>query len=1859
MSTFDALREQLRRARQARDGADAALAATCEQLKRLALREAQLQRVFDADDEQHVVSREALIEERARLGATLERLRGQRAAALSAEAGLADEFAVFTDPVTGIGQLDDSTPILMMPVRLETRFKKSAPEPGAVGRDELWVRIYPDDCWIDTFDPALTTSEFEDARRYWISIWQAGGVEDQDRGAWRALASAHGSGRSAWIVQEYQPGNLADKPTKALPQDVILTIVVESALPAVESAAVVAYWTAVWRADGDAGATAVARTALDAAVGTARAGQLAATTTPANLGAPPASGFAKADVAVSVAYAELPAADTKQTAWARPPRANALPDRFVFVGYETVGHASPVVVVGRPVPSQLILGPDPGAAEADQLRHDEDGNLVIPDELRWMSDFERAVSVGMGIVVGLTPAQARKGFDRVLVVGLRLNADEHVAKTELEELLRHHSYRRTGLAVVPQGTPTNNTEDVGSGRLLDDPDASFDDLKQPLFQPATDWLDKSDGQWLAEHLGIDPAVFAHTHAAGGSDQVAARAMNVALWPATLGYWMETMLSPVFSEGAVEQTRDFFTRYVIAGGACPAIRIGEQPYGILPTTAISRMAWFDRPGGMGVAAAGVSGPTLGYLRRLYPILLGIDQDLRTKAADVAHVGATGDPHAILLDILGLHSGSVEWAQRYAESLTTLFNRLNLLGLGDMALAFLTLIERVAARQKLNSLGYTGEQDPAILGLSFSGRHNVLKGGVVDDRPLSETAPIRSYTDGGDNYVRWLIDAAHTSLDALYKEQGFTGNERPTAILYLLLRHALQLGYSDVSIRLFEAAGIYTPEKVRAARSDDPFLHIRDNRLDSESRYFPLYTAAAGITGSAVQPVHEYIAANLHTVLSPFHLNGQLKALERLEDRPTAQLERAFADHVDCCGYRLDAWLLGIVNVQLAAMRTVKDGSEAPARQGIHLGGYAWLEPLRPEGRVLEPVQLTDDDLSKAFAGAPALVHDTTNQGYVHAPSLNHAVAAAVLRNGYVSNTSAANRQTMAVNLTSERVRTALELIEGIRAGQNLSNLLGYQFERGLHDRHGLAEVDKFIYKLRKAFPIRADRIKSTRTDGDVSIEAVEARNVVDGLALVEHMIATDTFSYPFGKGDILPAASQAERTAIDAEAGRLREAHDAIADLALSEGVYQAVLGNYDRVASTYDAYARGNFPPEPDVVHTPRNGVGITHRVALQLEPDVSATSSPVPGLSMTPRAQAEPGLNSWLAGTLPPPTDVSCAVTFRSASLGTTVTEEVTLDQVGLQPADLVVVIRDDSEQAMAELDDRIVQVVEAAFDPRPDVPVSIAYMKRPSAPFSVFEVMPLVRNLRRLTTRSRALRPSDLTLMNEAEESADSASVGDKSRLERVRDAMQVLRDDIASFLPGLEGPLSDPANRRAEILTNVDTYLADLAALLSRAARFAVPQAGWGFAYDFRRRTFAALLEQCARWVKRWDDRIAEFDANVAASHTAATDEEKLALLAQAERSISTTTTSPPPAPAAYESHLVNVKRPAFDARRHQFAAIATTNRRSIAQLLADVRGLLPVSDFDFAAFDLAEHEGEMVRFTQDAVRVATVVQTELDRRLKLSQDRFDDHDGSSMAVTRLAALEDAARALLGEDFRIYPGFTLASAQGDELAKAVAASTSGELFEYLTSPTDPERQPVDFPVDDWLYGIARVREKLHAWEQVVMFAGALQRPEPELLPVQLPFTADDRWIGLDFPASLALDGDRLLYTAHHAANFDKTARQCGLLLDEWTETIPVQSVDTGIVFHHDRPNSEAPQTMLLVTPTDFRGRWRWDDLIGALNETLDLAKRRAVEPADLDDSPYAPFLPATVLATQLQQLTIAADLAFNNKIAIPEND
>ncbi len=110
----------------------------------------------------------------------------------------------------------------------------------------------------------------------------------------------------------------------------------------------------------------------------------------------------------------------KPNAWSRAPRTHMLPDKLVVMLYE--GTKMVKEVVGRPIPDELFLGPDP--LEADGGFVTEDDKLLYGDSFNWTSNFDKAVAQGMGFRIPITNLQATQGFDKVLVMGLLLSADE-------------------------------------------------------------------------------------------------------------------------------------------------------------------------------------------------------------------------------------------------------------------------------------------------------------------------------------------------------------------------------------------------------------------------------------------------------------------------------------------------------------------------------------------------------------------------------------------------------------------------------------------------------------------------------------------------------------------------------------------------------------------------------------------------------------------------------------------------------------------------------------------------------------------------------------------------------------------------------------------------------------------------------------------------------------------------------------------------------------------------------------------------------------------------------------------------------------------------------------------------------------------------------------------------------------------------------------------------------------------------------------------------------------------------------------------------------------------------------------------
>jgi hypothetical protein len=1756
------------------------------------------------------------------------RAKAERAAAAVAELSAAGDelvaqFEPVSDPREAIARWPDRYPILLLPLRLETRFGT-----GAEGQPQLWVRVYPDTCLVDSFEEALSTSEVDNARAFWAAIWRAGGDEARERTAWRDLVAAHGSGRSGWIVRRYLPLNPLDQPADVDPAEVVLVIVAADPLPG----AAAVYWEAVWRAGGNPAAIHAAHAALDAAVGAAAAREIARRYRPVNFDDPPVPPHTWADAPVTVAVLRLTAPEqvpTRRTSWSSPAQVDLLPERFVLVGYGSGG--DPLVAASRPVRTPLVVSPDPNAPPNQQFKPVGD-TVQIPDELAWMFNLDKAVDAGMALRVDLDAQRAAAGFTRLVVLGVRLADSPGEGRDNLERLLEHHLHSRAGLEIVPQGTPTNNTEKAGAGySFRDDPDASFAAFfrQTPLYTVDEDPLLRRDGQWLADLLGLHHDLVRRIPHADGTDQVEARAMQVALWPGTLGYLMRTLLAPVFTDEQITATRAFFTRYVSGRGPIPALRIGSQPYGILPTTA------FDRTAGRG---------------GLYAILNRIDADWAPLLEQVSFVGKrSGDPHQILLDVLGLHPGSVEYHPLQADGVAPKFFELAFLNY-QVALQLLDLFPATVALTLLRSFGYVGEQVPTLLNSVYRARQTPLSGPLVDDRPLSERDGLRRYA-GTRNYIEWLVDAADGGIEQVQQEQGFDGDVKPTALLYLLLRHALQLGIHATGVRLQVAAGVL--EDPSTQWLEPQFVHVRAAREPSESRYAELFRTAPQVTGSESVLLGDYIAGNARAVDA--ELREQIEALERLSQVPTARLERVFAEHIDTVSYRLDAWRTGLLTERLDCQRPpepVPDGDddgpidiEGVPRieggrngdlRGLFLGAYGWLEDVRPAGTGLSPADLPADLAAKVDRpGDATLMRDSGNQGLIHAPSLNHATTAAVLRNGYL-----ANDGRLAVNLSSRRVRIALELQEGMRGGQSIGALLGYQFERHVHD-NGPLQVRDLIYHLRRAFPLAADQIAATRTgdDGEAA-ESIAAMNVVDGRKLVEHVAANRQFSYPFGVST-LPRRGADQEAALTNALAHIRDANDALADLVLAEGVHQAVLGNYERSAGTLDAFAKGGYPPEPEVVRTPRSGIGLTLRTAIHLSP--GPVANPLPTIPLTPLAGAEPALNAWLRRWLPEPDDVGCQVTFTDRTTGTERTEFVRQSDLRLHPIDLVYRVDVTTQQALTDLDDRILTFLYANHTPRLDRDVRLRYTDRVPNRYTWFELQGLVRSLRELTVAGRPLQPADLMRHNDASSTEQATAVVPRSRVQEARDD---LRNNQVPALATLAAALGNPA-------VNIDDALARYAATVGRLAAYRLPQTGTGFGFEWRAGAYSALTDRLARRIKAWNDRLAEYDRRIDAYDNDLPDgtpeRDRILLLQAAEIIISTRLTTPTPASNGYRLAL-NQRRNDFIAKRGALRGLVDNARPTLTQLMADAQAQLPLTDFDAEPFDLTADTDEVNRFRRSLTDSVTRLSTDLTARLSTVDGVLAQHDAAS-ATERVRLLQQAAKLLFGEDFQLIPAITLPPAAAAELANAWQHSTSGDLTRHLLDPAGADR---DFPVEDWLHGIARVRDKMHHWENAVLIGQAVGAAQnTDLTPLQLPFGPGEPWLALEIPDSYHIDSDRLLYTAHFAEPFDSTKPVVGLLIDEWTEVVPGTTETTGVAFHFDRPNAEPPQAWLLaLSPSEDR-TWSWDDLLAVVTYTLDAAKRRAIEPMHVDTTAYSWFLPATMSAYTFPEISISNNLLRNLRI------
>jgi hypothetical protein len=1003
-----------------------------------------------------------------------------------------------------------------------------------------------------------------------------------------------------------------------------------------------------------------------------------------------------------------PAPGARDSSWTRAATTEALPTRWVALGYR--GAQRIFAAWGERLPTVLQVGPSPDPTPSD------DG---VEPEIKWMSDFDEAQRVGMGIRVPLT-GDTTLGFDRVVVLGSQGGCDRHRGGELLASLLNGHHYT-TGLALIPQTTPTNNSEDAPSGFSSQDPGHARSyaaERGDPLFEPT----DGRDGDVLSSLLGLRPETFFHVEGADAFDQEDARSMNAALWEATLGYFFKQWLPGTASDTELAVLRRHFIDNVRSRGPLPLLRASRQPYGILPTTSVDRFKPLE-PGAVLSPGFTRARTQLTFMRTIW----------NASVPFIPRVGTAADAAAALEQLVRTLSmepvsGGIEgrfvFGQRYVTFVNDFLGKWNDSIFGSLirilftaATFFQEIANTVLAvfTQLANNvpiLGATYAPQPFALTYALTGTTPATpeelarqpSGAVSATEPYA--ADLNVFTAVGSQTYQQLRQFAWPAAAGI------------TALLPRLVRNAKLLEYSAISGALQVQRGLIAPSAVR-----DPEL-VDVGTTGTRTRGRLLDDVIPGVTAPAT--VGDYLdTLTLPPATAPAadpqlaNLLEFLGAAAHLEERPTAALDLVFRELMDLCSHRIDAWMTSIATARIRELR-----KKAP--DGLYLGGYGWVENLKPSIRQSKP-----------------------EGGFLLAPSLNHAAAAAILRNGRLSNNPTAVDRAFAVDLSSRRVRLARALADGIRQGSSLAAMLGYELERGLRENHPGLFLQAILPDLRALAPLAINKIPDHEpVGGTPSIDSLGARNVVDGLQ------ARDLF-HNGGLDTLLAGLTADQQAAVAAEIARLDDMVDALGDLSLSESIYQLAIGNHERAAAAMNAFGQADVaPPQFQVLETPRTGFANTHRLTVLMTGAATVPPSWGPGGATTARAKAEPQLNAWTAKLLGDPSRVEARVDFLDNAgqpLTPPVSASVQLSDLGLAPLDVLAIARPGEAGSPSEIErlwsNRIMSPpptgVPADAVLRFDFGRDAAW--EPSR-VSVGELFELARRIRELHGAARALTAEDL---------------------------------------------------------------------------------------------------------------------------------------------------------------------------------------------------------------------------------------------------------------------------------------------------------------------------------------------------------------------------------------------------------------------------------------------------------------------------------------------------------------------------------
>lgn len=1627
---------------------------------------------------------------------------------------------------------------------------------------ELWLRIYPDEIFFHTHEESLTDNEAEAGKIYWVEIWNACKNADAEVDPAESQAILENGKLGAWqaLVNKY---------------------------------------------------------------GTSRAAWIRRATLPSN------RKETDPEFTESPVFGPI---HTKPFTWNEAPKTYVLPERFAVRLYKQNGTFKEFQ--GNPVVQPLQVGLDPNDAQEDAFEDTSEGR-VVPEKLKWLTDFEAAVQAGMAIRIPLDDAEAQLAkqatqdvFSKLVVLGVKSDTDPSVQSAQLERLLENHYYKSDGFSIVPQGAPTNNTSEKNVVKGIEDLEAEQSHALvrgERAFDssPGLPDNEKADGRRLQEALGVESHIFGQMQNGTTTDVSDAGKMNTLLWPATWGYFLQQFFFDLIDEHELRLVKQYFTEKVSGRGIIPIVRAGNQPYGILPTSAFSK--WQYRT---------VKSDMDALLDKMHQkILKPLDGIWKNFLPYVHHISKniTGGITAseILNQILELHPSSLEFYQRSILGKEFVGSVNTFLALENKPSVGVSNFEsKEVIKSRLDAAKLPLTADHFIFNYIYSDARSLLNGPMIDDFALlSEEQPIKPLQGSNLNYLGWM-GSLQTKFRNLFLEDFSSIGDNPAgppkALLYLLMRHALMRQYLDTAIHL--------------GLSESPIRNVYARDFE----YNALLVEEIGTV--AANAVFE---ASYKSSLRTLRVNEvNREAAAQFPGEENAEARQAYIDeqlqgvddHVEATFKQTQPELVKLYfdNKRWNLLDAKKDGGQQRLEDFIETNLESSNHTQEALKELYDYKQLLGSFANKPTAALERLLAE-------HLDLCQYRLDAWMLGLANQRLHDLRKKQPQGIYLgafgylESIRPKAPMGIGQTVVSAQNLQNITSAARLQPLFDDNGFNPALGSIDQL-----LAGGYVYLGPPTSDPGVEVAESGRLIplpQAIPGNQGFIPTPSLSHAVAAAILRNAYTSYKKTnapdevfAVNLSSARVREA------VYFMEGMINgqelgALLGyKFERALRQSPMNLvrhifefRQKYPIKAKDIDNPQG------------PSETISANSVTNGLDLLKTYRENIGNNSWLPAVVTNGSEINLVKNIADKL-------EETLDAVkDLLVAEMVYQLAkgnvDRARAAIKALNDgEASQMPEIMDIPRSGIPVKhrvgVILPKNGSA--SEWGGTPTPRSiLAPRLNRWLAEKLPDPVNIKVRVRWITGTGANDEPIYEYANIRLNYLLVQPVDLIYLML--LFRNNKEESELLYRIDAFVRDYKNLADHQ--------------------MVEIVEADRTGMDEDDFTLYELEPLIFA----------LADLVVQSRPLKPQDLVPdhdPRHPGANANIDVQRMRNEINSYLNIFEK-KTHDLRVKADSLANVfnpadRSLL-VSEMD--AYDVAKATAKMMTYF-----LGTGWQEALPQR-KLPEDAFGLYGFMRQALT---VTERAEKVLAGTRASLDALF--ADADQDKAAIAdgmikLVQGIFGESFRYVPVFNLPDQDSFqnamnhanlladagDFAVERWAQSLAPVRRPMYLWQKVNLLTSMIvpEASGQELQPVQLPYdpSGNDRWAAMPYSEVYQPDGRTLCLALDLYSDFDvQNATQSGLVFDDWTEMIPEKEIGAGVAMHYDQPNSEAPNAMLLAVSPNLTGNWDWDDLVDTVIETMELSKKRAVDPDLMQNKLLSQILPATVAAINTDGVTVSLDYGKN---------